>query len=483
MRASAQVDLDALVEACRDPVSFARVILNHDTWSTNEAILTAVKDHDQVSVRACHASAKTWSAAEVVLWWLVRGEDHLAITTAPTWNQVQRLMWGEIKKSISQSLWPFPAALNAELRLGPNNYAIGLSTDEGVRFQGFHGNILIVADEAVGISMDIFEAIEGIRAGGNVKLLMLGNPTVPGGYFYDSFFNPNFKKFHIDAYDTPNLLDLPGETAQEREQWLASLPESWDNLDAETREFLTYNPRPYLAKRRWVWEKLHQWGPDSPFYQSRVRGDFPSQDTYALYPMSAVEAAAAREGVRMPPFQAGVDVAGPGDNETVSTIRAGDLILTQKAWRLADSRDAVAAHLAPYKQHGLVVAVDATGIGYHMATYLKGLGFRVKFVNAANSPTPGRMAGEDLNNRDRFVDLKAQYAWDFRLRLIRGAVAGLTDELTRSQLQALKYKEQNGKIKIETKAEARARGVKSPDRAESVILAFAEDHVGSFVVY
>lgn len=245
-------DIDSMIEAAEDPAQFSRVYLSHDPWDVPVQIMRAVRDHDSVAVKACHSSSKTFSAAEIVLWWLVRGLDHVAITTAPTDKQVRRLMWGEIKKAAMHSIWPFPAPLQMELRLSDENYAIGFSTDQGVNFQGYHGNILIVVDEAVGVSGDIFEAIEGIRAGGNVKLLLLGNPTIPGGYFFDAFSNPNFKKFTIDAYDTPNLIDFPGHTAEEREQWVLSLPEAWEELDRETRAFLSENPRPYLTKRRWV---------------------------------------------------------------------------------------------------------------------------------------------------------------------------------------------------------------------------------------
>jgi hypothetical protein len=33
----------------------------------------------------------------------------------------------------------FPQLNKTELRIGPGNYALGLSTNEDVRFQGFHG--------------------------------------------------------------------------------------------------------------------------------------------------------------------------------------------------------------------------------------------------------------------------------------------------------------------------------------------------------
>ena len=55
-----------------------------------------------------------------------------------------------------------------------------------------------------------------------------------------------------------------------------------------------------------------------------------------------------------------------------------------------------------------------------------------------------------------------------------GDLAGLTDEKTRVQLLGIRYRHDNhGHIVIESKDDARKRGVKSPDRAEAVMLAFA----------
>jgi hypothetical protein len=54
-------------------------------------------------------------------------------------------------------------------------------------------------------------------------------------------------------------------------------------------------------------------------------------------------------------------------------------------------------------------------------------------------------------------------------------VEGLTDEATVGQLAGLLFEiDSQGRIKIESKEQARARGVSSPDRAEALMLAFGE---------
>jgi hypothetical protein len=76
---------------------------------------------------------------------------------------------------------------------------------------------------------------------------------------------------------------------------------------------------------------------------------------------------------------------------------------------------------------------------------------------------------------ERFANLKAEYYWGLRERFEGGRVGGLIDEATLSQLATIRYRiRPRGQIEIESKDELRRRGVKSPDRAEALMLAFAQ---------
>jgi hypothetical protein len=175
----------ALAAACfLDPVKFAQKILRHRTWAMQEAILRAIRDSPRVAVKGCHASSKTFTIAELVLWWLARWQDGVVVITGPSWTQVKEIVWAEIHKAAAGSLFPYPPANQTELRLATGAYAIGLATNEAVRFQGFHGeHVLIIVDEAPGLRAEMWEAIEGARAGGEVWVVALGNPTISGGVF------------------------------------------------------------------------------------------------------------------------------------------------------------------------------------------------------------------------------------------------------------------------------------------------------------
>ncbi len=125
----------------RDAALFARVVLGADLWKVQREILTAAGQHSRVAVKACHASGKSYAIAAAVLWWLVAHRDGIVVTTAPTWLQVEKVIWGEIRSAVVRAAacgkLRFPVPTLTELRLGPQNYAIGVSTDDSARFQDF----------------------------------------------------------------------------------------------------------------------------------------------------------------------------------------------------------------------------------------------------------------------------------------------------------------------------------------------------------
>jgi phage terminase large subunit len=459
-----------------DPVRLAEYAFGHDHWDTPAAILRAVfRPNSRVAVKACHASSKTFTAADAVLLALMLEGD--VLTTAPTWEQVKTVLWGQIRRAIFDGRMPvreWGEVSQTEIRLPTGEVALGLSTNEGVRFQGWHARpdsfLLVIFDEAPGVRPDIYEAVEGISAGGDVRLLLLGNPIIASGPFYDIYAgdSPGWQRFTIDAFDTPNLRGL-------------GLPEL---LALDERE-LDVSERPYLVTRRWVRDHYREWGEDHPLWQSRVRGQFPLQSEDALLSLAWLEGAANRPrsvtaGI---PVQAGLDVAGPGEDETVLTIRQGGTILHQQAWAQADPRGEVIATVRPYAPAMDLFNVDSVGLGYGMYLHLKDtFGDRVKPVNVGMSPTNKKRLDDT-----KFLDLKAEMYWNLRDWFSGGTVAGLRqgrDERGReqralSQLASIRYgHDHEGRVWIEPKDKALKRGVKSPDWAESTALAFWVDPRG-----
>jgi hypothetical protein len=281
-------------------------------------------------------------------------------------------------------------------------------------------------------------------------VLALGNPTIASGPFHDAFTanRSAWATFTISAFDTPNLDGVV-----------------LDDLLAFSDADLDVAPWPSLVTRRWVREKYQEWGPTHPFWAARVLGEFPTQAPDSLIALSWLEAAGEREAQDTGgPVSAGLDVAGPGEDETVLAIVEGPNVLAITAWADADARGAIVAALAPYRDRLTEVNVDTIGIGYNLALHLGDLGYPVRSVNVA----------ERANDSERYRNRKAELLWDLRQRFEAGAVAGLIDETTIGQLAGLRYRhDPRGRVEIESKDEASRRGVRSPDRAEAVMLAFA----------
>jgi terminase large subunit-like protein len=323
-----------------DPVLFARYVLGVDLWEREVDILRSVQRNRRTAIKSCHGAGKTFTLAILLLWWLTRHQEGIVLTTSPTLRQVKTQLWSEIHRMVTHTRIPYPKLNQTELKLrGEDNFALGFSTNQGERFQGFHGRaVLLIVDEAPGIEASIWDPIAGTMAGGKVHMIMAGNPTVPSGAFYDAFTRERalWNCITIDAFDSPNLKGLS------LEQLLETDPTDGSPLDQ--------NPVPYLVTRRWVYDQFKVWwhGDEgsSPSWMARVRGQFPHQAQNSLIKLIWLERARLRplqsasesEGASL---VAGIDVGG-GQSETVVYICESKLhhqrIINFGAWRGADTR-------------------------------------------------------------------------------------------------------------------------------------------------
>ena len=172
------MDLEAYHGYSPDPVGFVRDVLGLDPWRKQVEILEAVRDHSRVTVRACHGVGKTFIAAGTGLWWLLAFPNAVVVTTAPTGRQVKELLWREIRRMHRKSRQVLPGDVReTSVKVSDDVYALGFSTDESDRFQGFHSrHLLIIVDEASGLPESIYESIDGCLTTIGSHLLLIGNP-------------------------------------------------------------------------------------------------------------------------------------------------------------------------------------------------------------------------------------------------------------------------------------------------------------------
>jgi hypothetical protein len=102
-------------------------------------------------------------------------------------------------------------------------------------------------------------------------------------------------------------------------------------------------------------------------------------------------------------------------------------------------------------------------MGFHFARQLAKEHFDVRGFVAGAAPMDPVM----------FANAKAEQYWVLREWMRDGFIHGVEDEDTKAQLSDIRYRETpRGRIEIEGKDEARARGSRSPDRAESLVMSF-----------
>lgn len=426
-------------ELQRDPVRFARDVLGIEPWDKQQEILYSVRDNRKTTVRSCNAAGKTTTAAMTMLWYLSVHPNSVVITTAPTWRQVQHILWAEAAKLYTYAKVPIGGNfLTTSWTMGPGWYALGLSTKEPDRFQGHHADhALGIVDEASGVDPAIFEALLACLTSENSRLLYIGNPMESAGTFYDSFQDPTFNKIHISAYDTPNI--KAGRTIY-----------------------------PALVSQAWIDDLIARLGPDYeqvPEYQIRVLGEFPTTSLNTVIPIAWIEKCINIELEESNTCTMGVDPARFGDDETVVAVAKGQTILPLYITRHQDTVSVarfVKDKIDTYNP--VTVAVDATGgLGAGVADMLRSWGYDQVIDLVVN-----RKAARS----DKFVNQRAELWWNLREQIRTQTISLPDDEVLKTQLSSPKYEFDNkGRYKVEPKKDMKARGLMSPDRAEAVMLA------------
>jgi hypothetical protein len=432
------------------PVEFARRVLGVKLWAKQKAILNAIAAQRRVAIRGCHSSGKSFLAAVCALWFAARFADSRILIISPTWMQVRSVLWHEIHDLLAKAKLRLPLDVHNQVEIQlDRSIILGLSTNNPTRLQGHHGpgGTLVVIDECPGIEGEFFPAIEGILAGANTHLVILGNPILSSGYFFEAFRNAGWTRFTISVWDTPNL---QGETIE-------SL---FGMSDAE----LDDNSWPMLATKRWVVERHGEWFhgtvENSPLWQGRCLAEFPSSSSHALIPIDWLERARRPAMDNGGEIICGLDPSGGGDL-TAGVACAGGAIISSMTSSARESRAEVLAWLAERAGRIRIVYYDSCGLGMFYADPLRAQGYRCEGINVASA------AREDK----KYSNLKAERFWALRMLFERDAISGLDDD-TLTELAAVQWLvNAKGLIEIESKESVRASLGHSPDRCEALMIA------------
>ena len=428
-----------------DPVGFIEVVLDEHPWSIQKRIAEAVRDYPNVAVPSCFGSGKDWIAARLLAWWVTTGG--VAITTADTYRQVRDILWRELRRAhragdlrgtipAVESRWELPEGEFFAIGIKPDDY-----NPEG--FQGIHAKkVLVVIDEANGVSEELFTASKGLVVNQASRILAIGNPYEPAGPFFEACKSATWHVIPISVFDTPNFTGEP-------------VPEK---------------AKDELVGPFWLDQRRAEGLEGTPWWQAKVLGQFPESSSDQVIPLAHVERARTTEAVTDGREAAGLDVARFGTDRTVLVEASGngpDLITILQGHDTMAVAGLAARFLSDRRGS---LAVDDGGVGGGVVDRLREqrLPGAVIANNAGSAP--------DDDPEERLLNMRSQLWWHAREAFYRGEIslARLPEDqyqTLRSELTAPTYRfTSNGKVQIESKEELKKRGVPSPDVADAFCL-------------
>lgn len=438
-----------MVQYIHHPELFVRQVLHAEPEPWQEETLKALAQYSRVAVRSGHGVGKTALEAWALLWFLFTRPFPKVPCTAPTRQQLYDILWAEAAKWMERApaLKPYFEWQKTRIiqRQHPERwFAVARTSNKPENLAGFHEeHLLFIVDEASGVADSIFETIEGALTTADAKLLLCGNPTRNSGEFHDAFFK------NRALY------------------WVQKVPCSESRL---------VDPG-YRARL------VAKYGEDSDVVRVRADGEFPKAEPDTFIPLELVEAATMREVEPEGPLEIGVDVARFGDDETVLAARVGMKHVRLEVYHGQDTMvtsgrviNMAKELMQEFGKSKCVVKIDDDGVGGAVTDRTREVvreeGLHIEVIDCHNGGVP--------EDKEHYEDWGTESWAHLRGLLQKGEVELINDEDLVGQLSTRKYTlTSKGKIKLESKKEMKKRGLRSPDRADAVVLAFAPTGKGA----
>jgi hypothetical protein len=474
-----------------DPVGYAKRELGVRWWHKQQEVARALVEHQKVFVKASHDVGKTFLAGGLVSWHYDCFDPGLTLTTAPTKKQVVDLTWKEVRlQRGGRGMMPKAPRIEsyfADGSLDAGHLAAGFTARDANAFQGSHEeDMLIIFEEAVGISEEFWTGAEGMLSSGEGnRWLAIMNPTDTGSMAYQEELSGDWHIITISAMDHPNLMaELCGEPKPFPKAislaWFEGKLKKWctpiSARDAKATD-VCWPPLDYCKKKG----VEPQWYRPGPLFEGKVLGRWPSQGTDTVWSeaqwLAAIEAKPDLQAeAENHPVEIGCDVARFGDDDTTMHVRRGPVSLHHEAhngWPTDRTTGRLKELAAEYGQQAgqeaaaVLVKVDDDGVGgavYDQRGEYNFVGLSAASVAMEPEKYP--------NRRSEFWFAVAERANEGRLDLSRLSADSLND--LRSQLMAPRWKQDGqGRRVVEPKSETKKRIKRSPDDADGLNLCYA----------
>jgi len=458
--AAARRILDLIDRTRDDPAAFHRHVLGRPAFHPRQAEIAEACVRNRVVVApGAHSVGKSWSAASLILWYLMTRRPSKVVVTSPSHSQLIGVMWEAVRAAYAGSripLGPSRTLLHDRLRIGPEHYAAALTTREPERLQGHHGpSVFVITDESSLIDDRIWEAIESL---GYALLLVLGNPIRARCRFREYYRRaaagtPGYAAVHLTAFDSPHA-GLTSEEVRAR-----GLPAG-------------------LTDRTWIDSVRLMYGEGSVYWKTRVLAEFPDSDELTVFPEAWLDRCA-DDSIR--PRELGRDrwiacdpAGGTGRDRSGLLVRDESQALALESsadWGLAECAERIADHQRTYRVPSDHIVYDATGLGLGLDGHLGKHG-----IHDAIPYKGGESGGDD------WTTMRAACAMSARQRLNPAlanhrpfyippeVLAQLKPELL--ELKLLPDKDDPKKQRLEPKEELVKRLGRSPDLGDAFCISF-----------
>lgn len=430
-----------------DPAAFVVNVLDAHPDKWQEEALQAIGTQPRISVRSGHGVGKTAFEAWCVSWFLFTRPFPKIPCTAPTQQQLFDILWPEISKWLKRSplldeLFEWQKTKVVMKEMPERWFATARTASKPENMAGFHEeHLLFICDEASGIDDSIYETIEGALTTTDAKLILCGNPTKNSGIFKRSFFEDRelYWTKKVSCFDAARVAD-------------------------------EYSQR-----------LIKQYGMDSDVVRVRVLGEFPKAEPDGLIPLELVEAAMMRDAdMEADPetmLEIGADIARFGDDETIIVPRIGGKVLglhhftkqdlmTTCGKVLSIAKGAMKDYAKPYA----TIRVDDDGVGGGVTDRLR----EVILQDGLNIDVVACHNGGRANDKEHYANWVTEQWCGLKERLVDGDISLPQDDELAAQLSTRKYSiNSRDQIILEDKKSYKKRIHRSPDRADALVLAFA----------
>lgn len=469
-------------EYASDPIGFIEIELGEKLTEAQKAIALSVRDNRETNVQAAHGVGKSHLSSRLALYWIycVGG---MVITTAPTARQVNQIIWGEIRRAYTKLSLPGELG-KTFLVLTEDARGFGFTAGDSNGFQGIHKDkLLVIQDEACGISDEIDEGASSCATGENNRILRIGNPIVTDNPFERACARRHIR---IPVWDHPNVRWAYQQCADGIYRLKPEVSGSILSDDGEvlpqSRWGFDYkgDPIPGAVSIAWIEDARRKHGEASAFWASRVEGFFPSDSEASIIPRSWFKAARARydenpkywDGLaNRHKTRFGLDVGDGGDDHGLARWRGAVLYSVKCAATKGDRQDVTRAAGWAKRESSVhengSISVDCVGVGSGALAILKEQGMTAQGINW----------GGAAKNSSQFANCKAEDFWllreAFRLGEVAIAPLGEIEDMVMADLSGTYYEETStGKIKIEDKKLTRKRLHRSPNAGDAVVYGF-----------